>query len=1091
MGNPIKTSKLYENTGELKELIKELELVQEALIKLRNEQVTSAKVLSATIKKTTTETTKQKEEIEETAKKTDDVAKAYKKYNKSIDDNAKQIQRINAATKEQNELNKQSVKIQDSAVGSTNALNAELKLNKKRLDELTESEKNNTIEGRKLMKKNQELKKALDDVKKSEKLLTVQTVKLTAVQKLEKKVVESKEGSYNQLSAQYSLNKIALNKLSKEERSNTKAGRELVTTTDDIYTEMKRLQKETGKTTLNVGNYEEALGSADAASGGFIGSVKAIGKSFMVLLANPIVLFLTLIVGALAALGNAFKSSDKGARLLEKGTALVSAGFSILVELSVKLVEGIENVFGDAANSKIGKFAGILKDLIIVRVKGLINALSFLGETIGALADGDFKKMKEAGVNAAAAINQAITGIQLGDDSELLKGLEKVVEKVDETAKAFVGLAVARLATQRANRELTKSVEQLTTKEAVLRTFADDTTKSFKEREKANEDAIKVLENKSALEVRIAKNNLSLINSEIDLRRKSGENVEVLLDNQLSAYSALKQAERDFTLAVRDNERTRDELKQDRLERDLDILLDGFDNQKTINEKLIASDELTFEKRREILEETNKLSDSSFAKQIETLQKFTGISINSNELIGESDAIVLNQKIRSLGLSEIIEGRLLEIVRDRKSANQELTESEQDLNNAVKKSQEEQLEYRKSLIEKAKAAYNDFEEKRKQGIRDTFEQRQELANSEFDLLVSTEDEKTKFALKAEKERLLKIIELNKSLGGKLSDIQIETLKNQIKKIDQEIEKVGGDDGEEKDIYDLLGFNLDDEQKKAISQSVNFVTSQISDILSARSEAAKEAVSIANTEVEQAQRTVQIEQDKLLAGEANRVQSAQRDLENAKKTQAAALKEQQKAQQAQNALDTAQQAVSLITASANIFKTFTAGFGPAGSVLAVGAIAAMFGTFIASKVKANKLVKKTFGKGTYEVLKGGSHASGDDIGLGMMGENTERRAEGGEGLAIFAKSKVNKYRTLLPDVVKSINSGTFEEMFMRKNLVADEVGNFVLGGNSGGSVDLSRSEKLLEKIGENTSGANYTNAKGNSMEIRKNVKTEYV
>lgn len=72
-------------------------------------------------------------------------------------------------------------------------------------------------------------------------------------------------------------------------------------------------------------------------------------------------------------------------------------------------------------------------------------------------------------------------------------------------------------------------------------------------------------------------------------------------------------------------------------------------------------------------------------------------------------------------------------------------------------------------------------------------------------------------------------------------------------------------------------------------------------------------------------------------------------------------------------------------------------------------------------------------------------SGDDVGLGMMNEKTERRAEGGEGLAIFSKKNTKKYRNLLPDLVKSINTGTFEEMFMRKNMVGDDVGDFVLMG----------------------------------------------
>lgn len=80
----------------------------------------------------------------------------------------------------------------------------------------------------------------------------------TNINKLKQQIMRSEEGSYNRLSAQYSLNKITLNGLSAEERSATEWGRELEQATKEIYEEMKRLQEQTGKTSLNVGNYADA-----------------------------------------------------------------------------------------------------------------------------------------------------------------------------------------------------------------------------------------------------------------------------------------------------------------------------------------------------------------------------------------------------------------------------------------------------------------------------------------------------------------------------------------------------------------------------------------------------------------------------------------------------------------------------------------------------------------------------------------------------------------------------------------------------------------------------------------------------------------
>ena len=81
-------------------------------------------------------------------------------------------------------------------------------------------------------------------------------------QRIDKLLVElnkSKEGSYNRLSAQYRLNKIRLNEMTAEERKTVGVGKELEAETKRIYEEMSRLQKATGKYTLEVGHYENAL----------------------------------------------------------------------------------------------------------------------------------------------------------------------------------------------------------------------------------------------------------------------------------------------------------------------------------------------------------------------------------------------------------------------------------------------------------------------------------------------------------------------------------------------------------------------------------------------------------------------------------------------------------------------------------------------------------------------------------------------------------------------------------------------------------------------------------------------------------------
>lgn len=131
-------------------------------------------------------------------------------------------------------------------------------------------------------------------------------------QRVDKLIVElnnSVAGSYNNLSAQYRLNKIRLNEMSAEERKSTEAGRQLETETRLIYEEMSRLQQATGKYTLEVGHYQNALkalpGPISQVVTGFSNmgtQLRNIGSSGMPLAAKAVQGFSTVLFGTLGIL---------------------------------------------------------------------------------------------------------------------------------------------------------------------------------------------------------------------------------------------------------------------------------------------------------------------------------------------------------------------------------------------------------------------------------------------------------------------------------------------------------------------------------------------------------------------------------------------------------------------------------------------------------------------------------------------------------------------------------------------------------------------------------------------------------------------
>lgn len=362
-----------------------------------------------------------------------------------------------------------------------------------------------------------------------------------------------------------------------------------------------------------------------------------------------------------------------------------------------------------------------------------------------------------------------------------------------------------------------------------------------------------------------------------------------------------------------------------------------------------------------------------------------------------------------------------------------------------------------------------------------FDQTQALEASEFDLIRNSEERKTRFRLAQEKARLQKILELNKAAGVKMTDAEVKTIENTIAKIDQEIEKSKGDE-RGNDIYGLFGLNLDDDQKEAISTSVSFAIEQLNSFLDAKVQAADAAVSAADKEVDASQRRLDAELEARANGYANNVAMAQKELDVAKKNQEKALKEQQKAQKAQAAIQTIQQIGDLVTASALIWSQL-------GFPLAIPAIAIMWGSFAAAKIKAAQLSKsanaggsESYGDGTVELLAGGSHQSGDDVDLGTKPDGTRRRAEGGEFFAVINKRNSRRFRRLIPDVINSLNRGTFPQKYL--NAYNTDGINVTVQQNN--APDLRDLKDDVREIKEQNRRRRYVDGNGNVIEVYKNL-----
>ena len=119
----------------------------------------------------------------------------------------------------------------------------------------------------------------------------------------------------------------------------------------------------------------------------------------------------------------------------------------------------------------------------------------------------------------------------------------------------------------------------------------------------------------------------------------------------------------------------------------------------------------------------------------------------------------------------------------------------------------------------------------------------------------------------------------------------------------------------------------------------------------------------------------------------------------------------------------------------------------------------------------------------ELLEGGSHQSGNDIDLGTKPDGTRRRAEGGEFFAVINKRSSRRFRKIIPDVINSLNNGTFAHKYLKSYSDGDGLTLNVTGQ----SPDLRNLSDDVREIKEQNRRRVYVDGDGNTIESYKNLK----
>lgn len=996
---------------------------------------------------------------------------------------------------------------------------------KAKIAELTSARKQQKATVDPLAQAQEKLAYAQSEENQQLKLYSTQIREANQIAQLQATIANSAEGSYNRLSAQYALNKIRLNQMSAAEREAADSGKKLEAETNAIYQQMIKLQEATGNYRLSVGHYQKTWDGLGISISQVVRELPAAAVSlntFFLGISNNI----PMVVDEINRLRRQNELlAAEGKEQISVTKSIVKSLFSwntaLVVLLTVFSMYGKEIItwidktlagrdaaksFEDALedlNSELGKGSTGAYGQQIAVLRRLSENWRDLGDNIKAQTQWIKDNEKEFG-------KLGITIDNINDaNNAFVENTESVVAAYKARAKAEAALNIVsqqyqKLLVAENKAELEKVREY---------GFFDKTMNYFK----ALWGGISGPDSDLSLETRLKKQRQRNVES----LQKDAKSLEQEVESYFNVWKFYEdQADALFKEIGLEESHKKD--KKGRTPRDADDRL---------NNLALAAEKAYQKSRTEIERDENKKrraeAFASFNQEIADLNdKYSRIQKILNGQNEKYKKLTESQKETAIKALDDIENAIknkqkgLTLSLDLLNIDVEIQKAEQllellelegevskkgsyeELSNSLKRLDvERQIALLKNAqLPEAKrqptSAINASFDKQKAITvgsfnMSSFDEQQALDEAVFNEVKRSETEITRFKLEQEKARWQEQIRLAEAGGLDWSQAQIDAAKATVKGIDRELSELDdfikniGKKGLGGTLLEKLGF--DDDQIDALKDAVNIVIEQLQSIMDAEVELAEQAVEAAEARVEAAQKAYDAEVEARNNGYANNVATAKKELEQEKKNQQEKQKMLQAAQKRQEAMNTVTQASSLVTASANLWSSFSS-IPIVGPALALAAIATMWTSFAVAKIKAKQVTASQsdeYGEGGLEFLEGGSHASGDDIDLGVKNKKKRRmRAEGGEALAIINKQRTRKYRKILPDVIDSFNKGTFEDKYLNAFASSDGL-NISL--NSNGSVDLSKIEDDVRSIRKQSETKYYTLPNGTVVIQHKNVK----
>lgn len=947
-------------------------------------------------------------------------------------------------------------------------LSAEVERLKNRMKGLSDEEK-------KVTEIKRQYKKLTDDqIARVDKLATALDGLRTADEAQRKhalariNLINAENMSYNEMQATYNALKDALNGLNNAERQNTDIGKAMTAQSAKLMETMNQLQISTGKYTMQVGKYRAAF--------------DGLGYSFQQILREaPSALNLNQFF---LAISNNIPMFIDQLKSFQNEQKEIKANLATMTEGTKEYSEQLGKVM--TVGQKLGKTLMSWQTLVLV---GLLIIRNW--EKIVNLFQKLFKKVED-GYNSLVRMRQVINEIDSNVESSISKTVVELTELNNRLADVTQGSEEWKNITERINeimgdnydlagkmpgqiQQITQAyiaqAEQLAKNRFVVEKIAENAENAFK-RQQIIDAIVKSGDVESAAKrLGFEKDSdqykalAQVANTTMPLPSATDPNEKVweIVDGKPRRVGY------DKFMTEQLNRYLDDELGRLFTNKELEDLWNKYyrpmkekpNNGSNKEVKDEVDDILTLDRllKDEIIANIENEYKREEAAEIARHTRFLEDREAELKKLAEDDPrrAIINKRIEEE--KETHSRKMFEIDEKRR---QELIKMSEDEKKAEEQAAKDNAKTR------LKAMADDWEKQRTQMVEQG-KTRKEMLEAEF---------------AAEIARLNIMKDLNRDVNGeKMSDEQRQKVEEWIKLLKQlqaagnfrgiklgsifgkGASGLGGEknkSGNYSNIMDVLFPDMSKDQQSALNSVFDQAKEALNSWMDARKAAADQAKELADDEVSAAEQALNREIELRNQGYANDVALRERELADAKKAQKEAAMEQQKIAKEQVLLDAAMQASSMITASANILKNFP------NPVAWVPMLATMWGAFAYAKVKAYQSANKTlrFREGGVMLLEGGSHESGHDVNLGIGPDGSNLRAEGGEYFAVINKRNSRRYGREIPGIVNALNSGVFEDRYIKTSDAAGlvgAVGAMSAATESGRGVDLSAVEKGVGEL----------------------------